>query len=598
MIRERIGAKVSAAATKFYIKNYPRPQFVRSKWVDLNGEWDFSFDEDEVGVAECWMDHFPSALKINVPFTYETQASGIGEEKFHAQVWYRRKLTLSPEVEGKRTILHFEGVDYKATCWVNGSFAGEHEGAYARFSFDITDLLGQDAENEIVLKVEDSDSCLQPRGKQRWAGRNHDSFYVQTTGIWKSVWLEHVHETHLDMVKMTPDIDGQKIRFDFRFNGTKNKNDLRLETEITFKGETVRKLSLSVDRAWLMAETGMMNGINGPWLQNLWSPDHPNLFDVEFVLYEGEQEIDRVGSYFGMRKISIRDGQILLNNIPLYQRLILDQGYWTESHLTPPSEEALIEDIEAIAAMGYNGLRKHMKIEDARFLYWCDVKGMLVWSEMAAAFEYNDEAVERFTKEWIEVVQQQYNHPCIITWVPFNESWGIQNIIHDDRQQKFTEGIYYLTKSIDPYRPVITNDGWEHTISDILTLHDYMERGEDLYETYKDKDSITGNSGTYNEWKFAFAQGYGYKGQPIIISEFGGIAFRSEYGWGYGNQVDSEEAFLERFGSITRAIKAIPFISGYCYTQITDVQHEVNGLLSEDRKPKVALEKIREINLG
>ncbi|MNO20674.1 Beta-glucuronidase [compost metagenome] len=598
MIRERIGAKMTTAATKFYMKNYPRPQFVRSHWLDLNGEWDFSFDDDEAGVAERFMDHFPAAQKINVPFTYETQASGIGEEKFHAQIWYRRKVTLSPEAEGKRTILHFEGVDYKAVCWVNGSFAGEHEGAYARFSFDITDLLDQDGENEIVLKVEDSDSCLQPRGKQRWAGRNHDSFYVQTTGIWKSVWLEHVHETRLDMVKMTPDIDRQMIRFDFRFNGTKNKNALRLDTEITFKGETVRKLSLSVDRAWLTVETGMMSGINGPWLQNLWSPGNPNLFDVEFVLYEGEREIDRVGSYFGMRKISIKDGQILLNNIPLYQRLILDQGYWTESHLTPPSEEALIEDIGAIAEMGYNGLRKHMKIEDARFLYWCDVKGMLVWSEMAAAFEYNDEAVERFTKEWIEVVQQQYNHPCIITWVPFNESWGIQNIIHDDRQQKFTEGIYYLTKSIDPYRPVITNDGWEHTISDILTLHDYVERGEDLYETYKDKDSITGSSGTYNEWKFAFAQGYSYKGQPIIISEFGGIAFRSEQGWGYGNQVDNEEAFLERFGSITGAIRAIPFISGYCYTQITDVQNEVNGLLTEDRKPKISLKKIREINLG
>ncbi|OME86015.1 MULTISPECIES: glycoside hydrolase family 2 protein [Paenibacillus] len=586
------------AATKFYIKNYPRPQFVRSQWLDLNGEWDFSFDDEKAGVAERWMDHFPAAQKINVPFTYETLASGIGEEKFHAQIWYRRKLTLSPEAEGKQTILHFEGVDYKATCWVNGHFAGEHEGAYARFSFDITDLLEQHAENEIVLKVEDSDSCLQPRGKQRWSGRNHDSFYVQTTGIWKSVWLEHVHDTRLDTVKMTPDIDRQMIRFDFRFNGMKNKSDLRLEMEITFKGETIRKLSISVDRAWLITETGMVSGINGPWLQNLWSPDHPNLFDVEFVLYEGEREIDRVGSYFGMRKISIRDGQILLNNIPLYQRLILDQGYWSESHLTPPSEEALLEDIEAIAEMGYNGLRKHMKIEDARFLYWCDVKGMLVWSEMAAAFEFNDEAVERFTKEWIEVVQQQYNHPCIITWVPFNESWGIQNIIRDERQQKFTEGIYYLTKSIDPYRPVITNDGWEHTVSDILTLHDYVERGEDLYETYKDKDHITGSGGTYNEWKFAFAQGYSYKGQPIIISEFGGIAFKSEHGWGYGNQVDNEEAFLERFGSITRAIKAIPFISGYCYTQITDVQHEVNGLVTEDRKPKVALEKIRKINLG
>ncbi|MFP4975519.1 glycoside hydrolase family 2 protein [Paenibacillus sp. CN-4] len=585
------------AATKFYQLNYPRPQFARSQWLDLNGEWDFCFDDKKAGDAERWMEHFPDGLQINVPFTYETRASGIGDETFHPQIWYRRKLILSPEAEGKHTILHFEGVDYKAVCWVNGRFAGEHEGAYARFSFDITGLLIQNGENEIVLKAEDSDSCLQPRGKQRWAGRNHDSFYVQTTGIWKSVWLEHVHETRLDRVKMTPDIDRQMIRFDFRFYGTSSKQELRLETEITCKGKRVNKLSLSVDQTWLTAEAGMMSGINGPWLQNLWSPDHPNLFDVEFVLYDGEQEIDRVESYFGMRKISIRDGQILLNNIPLYQRLVLDQGYWPESHLTPPSEEALVEDIEAIAEMGYNGVRKHMKIEDDRFLYWCDVKGMLVWSEMAAAFEFSDEAVERFTKEWMEVVQQQYNHPCIITWVPFNESWGIQNILHDGRQQKFTEGVYNLTKSIDPYRPVITNDGWEHTISDILTLHDYVERGEDLYETYKERNTITGSSGTYNEWKFAFAQGYRYQGQPIMISEFGGIAFRSGRGWGYGKPVDSEEAFLERFGSLTGAIKAIPFISGYCYTQLTDVQHEVNGLLTEDRKPKAALEKVRKINL-
>lgn len=599
--REKVNSKMTGtttkAATKFYTLGYPRPQFVRSQWLDLNGEWDFSFDDDNAGVAARWMDHFPATHTINVPFTCETAASGIGEETFHPRIWYRKHLVLSHALEGKQTVLHFEGVDYKAVCWVNGGYAGEHEGAYARFSFDITDLLSQDGMNEIVLMVTDSDSCLQPRGKQRWAGRNHDSFYVQTTGIWKSVWLEHVHATRLDSVKMTPDINRQMLRLDYRVHGLTEARNLRLETEITYQGERVNKLSLSVDRAWMTVEVSMMEGINGPWLQNLWSPGNPNLFDIEFVLYAGEQELDRVGSYAGMRSISIKGSQILLNNIPLYQRLILDQGYWTDSHLTPPSEEALIQDIEAILEMGYNGLRKHMKVEDARFLYWCDVKGLLVWSEMAAAYEYNDEALERFTNEWLEVVQQQYNHPCIITWVPFNESWGVQNILHDVRQQTFTEGIYHLTKSIDPYRPVITNDGWEHTVSDILTLHDYVERGEALYATYKDKDSITGSSGTYNEWKFAFAEGYSYKGQPVIISEYGGIAFQSEHGWGYGHQVDSEEAFLERFGSLTRAIQAIPFISGYCYTQVTDVQDEVNGLMTAEREPKVPLARIREINL-
>ncbi|WP_138495273.1 glycoside hydrolase family 2 protein [Paenibacillus pinistramenti] len=584
--------------TKSYIKNYPRPQFVRQLWVDLNGEWDFSFDDERAGDAAQWMIQFPEGRTINVPFTYETQASGIGEEKLHPQVWYRRRITLPPGAEGKRTILHFEGVDYRAVCWVNGVHAGEHEGGYAAFSFDITPHLKADDDNEIVLKVEDSQSCTQPRGKQRWINENFECFYVQTTGIWKSVWIEQVSETRIGSVKMTPDIDRQMIRFDFQMEGLAGKKDLRLEAEISLKDQPVRTVSLSVDRDWLTVETSVLHEAGGPWKQSLWSPQQPNLYDVEFVLYEGEQEIDRAASYFGMRKISIENGQILLNNGPLYQRLILDQGYWADSHLTPPSEEALIEDIDAIAAMGYNGLRKHMKIEDQRFLYWCDVKGMLVWSEMAATYEFNDEAVARFTREWLEIVPQQYNHPCIITWVPFNESWGVPQIGREVKQQKFTEAIYHLTKAMDPYRPVVTNDGWEHTVSDILTLHDYVERGEAFLEMYKDKDAVVNNGVSFNNWKHAFAEGYGYKGQPVIISEFGGIAFQTDKGWGYGNQVASEEAFLERFSSITGAIKATPYISGYCYTQITDVQQEVNGLLTEDRKPKVPLEKIREINLG
>jgi beta-galactosidase/beta-glucuronidase len=239
-----------------------------------------------------------------------------------------------------------------------------------------------------------------------------------------------------------------------------------------------------------------------------------------------------------------------------------------------------------------------MKVEDARFLYWCDVKGVLVWSEMAATFEFNDNAVQNFTTEWMEVVRQQYNHPSIITWVPFNESWGIMNIFKDRRQQKFTESIYHLTKAFDPNRPVVTNDGWEHTVSDILTLHDYVERKDQFLNRYANKDEIVNNEKTFNQWKYAFADGYSYTGQPIIVSEFGGIAFKSDKGWGYGGQVASEEAFLERFRGIHEAIKQTDYIVGYCYTQITDVQQEVNGLLTEERKPKVPLDKIKEINLS
>ncbi len=247
---------------------------------------------------------------------------------------------------------------------------------------------------------------------------------------------------------------------------------------------------------------------------------------------------------------------MLLNNASLYQKLILDQGYWKDSHLTPPSEEALIEDIDKIKALGYNGLRKHQKVEDERFLYWCDVKGMLVWGEAPSAFQYSDYAVTEFITEWLEIVKQNYNHPCIITWTPVNESWGVTEIQTKREQQYFTEGIYHMTKSIDKMRPVIVNDGWQHTISDIITLHDYVAEGSVFAERYADKDRIVNNEIAFNQKMLAMADGYKYAGQPIIISEFGGIAFNNDdSGWGYGGKVEGKEAFIARFDSIVTAVK-------------------------------------------
>ena len=311
---------------------------------------------------------------------------------------------------------------------------------------------------------------------------------------------------------------------------------------------------------------------------------------------KGDEILDEVGSYCAMREISIDGPNVLLNNQPIYQRLILDQGYWKDSHLTPPSEEALIEDIDKIHALGYNGLRKHQKIEDERFLYWCDVKGMLVWSEAPAAYEYSDYAVTEFTKEWLDIVNQNYNHPCIITWTPFNESWGLHHIKTLPQVQHFTEAIYYLTKSIDKYRPVITNDGWEHTISDIITLHDYEPSGDVFKEKFTTrKDDILG-SRKYLHLS-AFAEGYEYKGQPVIISEYGGIAFNNDdNGWGYGEKVNSDEAFIKRFDKITTAVKELPYVCGFCYTQVSDVQQEINGLMDMDRNFKIDPAIIKEIN--
>ena len=308
--------------------------------------------------------------------------------------------------------------------------------------------------------------------------------------------------------------------------------------------------------------------------------------------------MDEVGSYAAMREIRIDRGNVLLNNRLLYQRLILDQGYWKDSHLTPPSEEALIEDIEKIRALGYNGLRKHQKTEDERFLYWCDVKGMLVWCESPSAYQFSDYAATEFMKEWSEIVKQNYNHPCIITWTPINESWGVTEIQTNRMQQWFTEAVYYLTKSLDKMRPVIVNDGWVHTISDIITLHDYEPSGDRFRARYTDrKEEIVSRQLYFNKDMAAFADGYEYKGQPILISEFGGIAFsNAEAGWGYGDKVVSKEDFIRRFDSIVTAIKELPYSCGYCYTQVTDVQQEINGLMDIDRNYKIDPEIIREIN--
>lgn len=581
-----------------YKKDYPRPQLVRDTWENLNGMWDFAFDDKDMGENERWYQSFPMDMKIQVPFTYETKASGIGEEAPHEIVWYKKEIFLEEkELSEKHLLLHFEGVDFFTKVWINGQMVGSHKGGYSRFSFDIKDLVIS-GENTIVVRVEDAMDTQQPRGKQRWSKENFGCWYVQTTGIWKSVWMEYVGAQHINSLKITPHYTDGMVEIETDIENNKDNLDLLLKAEVTFDGKLIRTMSYQISQKKANFIMDLRRDDIFEWGIKSWTPGQPNLYDLKLVLYNKDVASDMIYSYFGMREIRIDKENILLNGHPLYQRLILDQGYWKDSHLTPPSEEALQEDIDKIKALGYNGLRKHQKIEDERFLYWCDVKGMLVWSEMAATYNFSDIAVEAFTKEWMEVVKQNYSHPCIITWTPFNESWGISQIKTKKNQQNFTEAIYYLTKTLDPYRPVIVNDGWEHTISDILTLHDYEEIGEVLFQRYKtEKGGILHGEVYHNHHKSALADGYEYKGQPIIISEYGGIAFNNDdSGWGYGNKVSSKEEFIKRFDEITTAIKKLPYVCGFCYTQVTDVQQEINGLMDIDRNFKVEAETIKEIN--
>lgn len=587
--------------TKSYIKDYPRPQLVRQQWENLNGTWDFLFDDEEKGEAQRWFSSFPaSPMQICVPFTYETAKSGIGDETLHQTVWYHRTFSAGHALSGGRhMLLHLEGCDFETDVWVNGIHAGSHKGGYARFSFDIT-LYLKEGENHLTVRARDSMSIEQPRGKQRWAKENYECWYVQTTGIWKTVWLEETSPVYLASIKATPDLTEGKIRMEYRVAGATAGKELMIDTTVSFSGTVVARSSRQITRSLIQDEICLAVPEETPWGIHTWAPDSPELYDVSICIRSGNHNLDEVQSYFAMRDVRIEKGHVLLNGIPVYQRLILDQGYWKESHLTPPDEQALIDDIDKLLAMGYNGVRKHMKTEDERFLYWCDVKGMLVWSEMAAAYEFTDEAVEEFTHEWLEIVRQNYSHPCIITWTPFNESWGVPRIKFDRKQQKFTEAIYDLTRSIDAMRPIIANDGWEHTVSDILTLHDYEEDGDVFFGRYNNHLEEIGENRIYHSgWKSAMAEGYAWHGQPVIISEFGGIAFAggAEGAWGYGNTVESEEAFLRRFDKITTAIKKLPYVCGFCYTQVSDVQQEINGLLDSDHNYKIAPEKIREINL-
>jgi beta-galactosidase/beta-glucuronidase len=573
----------------------------KDSWNLLDGTWDFTFDDSNEGRAKGWFRDFPGGRKITVPFTYEYPASGIGDQSRHDVVWYQRTVELN-KTPGRRRFLHFEGSDYFTQIWVNGIFVGEHAGGYARFSFDITDYVGDDSSdaalqgnNRISVRVEDSFDISQSRGKQRWKDENFGCWYIQNTGIWKSLWIEEVPEIHITGVKMTPVLEKGVLEIEAELSHA--GEDLGFEASVSFGGKAVNSLSVPVLKKHLALTVDLNSTALCEWGLRPWSAEQPDLYDIEFRLTRNNAVLDRVLSYFGLRDIRIQGNQVLLNGSPLYQRLILDQGYWKESGITPPGEEALIGDIDKIMAAGYNGVRKHQKIEDERFLYWADVKGLLVWSEMAAAYEFSGRAQESFTREWMEILRQNYNHPSIITWTPFNESWGVPGISVSEPQQRFTEAIYYLTKAYDPRRPVVCNDGWEHTVSDIITLHDYEEGGDDFFERYRDLVKILNNEIPHNKSRFAFAQGYGYGGQPVIISEFGGIAFNNRgEGWGYGNKVKSVEEYIKRFDAITTAIKKLDGVSGFCYTQVTDVQQEINGIMDMERNFKVPSETLKEIN--
>lgn len=561
---------------------YPRPDFQREKWLPLNGEWDFSFDEPIFD------------QKILVPFACETKLSGIHDTSFHNAVWYRRSFSLPEPMHDRQILLHFGAVDYTCRLWVNNQFIREHTGGQCGFSADITDALNASGENVIVLEARDDPADLEmPRGKQYWKPESESIFYTRTTGIWQSVWLEAVSPMHLCSCRITPLFDERSVRFSYALSAA--PQHVTLTAEITFRGKTAGAVSVTPTSARGAFDWQIDQSALSAWNYQedlVWTPEQPNLFDVTFRILEHGCEVDAVQSYFGMRKVSIQNGQFLLNNRPYYQKLVLDQGYWPESLLTAPSDEAFIRDIELTKAMGFNGVRKHQKVEDPRYLYHADRMGLLVWGEIGAAYLYSEQYADRIYREWLDVLRRDYNHPCIVVWTPLNESWGVQEIETDPRQQAHSEAMVAITKSMDTTRLVVDNDGWEHTNGDLLTIHDYSPSGEMLRAHLDSMDAILALRPAQ---RALFVGRHAYAGQPILLSEFGGVKFvpgtEAQHSWGYC-EADSCAAFAGKLRELFDAVRACPLVDGYCYTQLTDVETEQNGLLTYDRTPKLPLETI------
>ena len=568
--------------------DYPRPLFYRENWINLNGIWDFALDDEGTGLENGWNNGFLTDRTICVPFSYETERSGIGDPVPHTAVWYQKRIDTHAVGTSETILLHFEGSDYRTDVYADGRHILRHEGGYERFSCDLGELLPRESVL-LVVRVEDSLSKEQPRGKQRYQPQSWGCWYVQTTGIWKTVWMERVNRDHLRELTVLPDPENGKVVIQAETNGSGARYELSFSVY-----QDGKEAALPVQTGKGQQHTAFQTSILIPSIRR-WKPEDPFLYELKAELKVNGEVTDTVWSYFGFRSIRWKRDGIYLNDQKTYLRFVLDQGYWPESGLTPPDAEALRKELDAVVRYGYNGVRMHQKIEDGRLLYLCDERGILVFSEMAAAYAYTEKAGKAFLRQWQNAVIQHMQHPCIIAWVPFNESWGIGNVADSREEQSFTESVCNWTRETDPTRPVISNDGWEHTVSDIVTIHDYREEGKELVENHGDEDAAVIEGKKSYSWygQKLFANGYSYQDQPLMLSEYGGIAFRNQEGWGYGTRAETEEAFLKRFLSQNDAIRSMKQFSGFCYTQLTDVEQEKNGLLTADRKDKLSEKGIR-----
>ncbi|OAA74359.1 beta-galactosidase [Akanthomyces lecanii RCEF 1005] len=575
---------------------------------------------------------------IKVPFVFQSPASGINERGVHEVLWYEREIKdLRNTYDRDRrdsVLLRFGAVDYQATVWVNGRFCRQHRGGHVPFDVDITDALNctpAQASHRVTLRVYDSAYDLtQPRGKQYWGAKPESIFYTPSGGIWQNVWTEVVPRARIadssqGTVLRSNDIIEGILHATIGVLGRKAGEKLDVELKAWHKGQLVsmsaRKtlpketslVEIDLDMKFpgssvekYQEPSGEVSGkLNSSML--VWSPENPLLYGLSIRLYNANGDlVDLAETHVGMRSIEWSDGTWKLNGKPYFQALVLDQGYWPETFMTPPSADALRQDIEHAKRMGFNGCRKHQKVEDPVFYHWADKLGFLVWGEMASAYKFSSEYAERFNEEWTEAVKLVINHPSVVTWTPVNESWGYP-ALHDNVQQRnHVRALYYLTKSLDPTRPINDNCGWQHVETDLTTFHDYSD-GPELAKTCADLRLILGKKADRDVFVPEMpGRDPGAKhtdGKPIMCTEFGGVNIAAakpgerDRDWGYTTAQNPDD-LLKRIERLVRGVVEGGHCCAFVYTQLTDIQQEANGLYTFDRREKLDANQVKAVIHG
>lgn len=553
---------------------YPRPQFVREDWLCLNGPWEFTIDPGDTGIDRGF--HLCTAFdgRINVPFCPESVLSGVHELDIMRCVWYARGFVLPPAMHGKRILLHFEAADFDTRCWCNGRLAGRHLGGYTPFTFDISDLINEEGENRLTVRCfDDVRSGTQAKGKQCGRYFSEGCHYTRTTGLWQTVWLEAVPDIHITKARYQVNIDQPAVTVSLELSGY--AESLPLQVDTSFEGRSTGFAAVTT--------TGRNVTVTVPLTEkHLWECGNGRLYDLQITLGE-----DKAASYFGLRDISVDGNRILLNGQPVFQRLILDQGFYPDGIYTAPSDEALVKDIELSLAAGFNGARLHQKIFERRFLYHADRMGYIVWGEYPSwglDIHTPGLGLSVMLPEWIEALERDINNPSLVGWCPLNETFAGQD-------KALLYALYQTTKALDPTRPVIDTSGYVHVITDVWDTHDYEQNPEIFRPRYAPGQLFKAEDN-------AHAARIAYDGKkPYFVSEYGGIWWNEQdpNGWGYGERVQDEEAFYQRLEGLTDALLDNPEITAFCYTQLTDVEQEQNGIYHYDRSRKFDINRIKRI---